>query len=79
VDLYLHSANTPSWRGAQFKKSTPTTLSLPLRLTFSATEVELNAKVRMNTRYVRTCKEANVANPVIHPTNKENEIKNKPK
>jgi len=35
--------------------------------------------VRMNTRYVRTCKEANVANPVIHPTNKENEIKNKPK
>jgi hypothetical protein len=22
VDLYLHSPNTPSWRGAQFKKST---------------------------------------------------------
>jgi hypothetical protein len=31
VELYLHSPNTPSWRGAQFKiKSTGTTLALPL-------------------------------------------------
>jgi len=29
VELYLHSPNTPSWRGAQFKKSTVTTLPLP--------------------------------------------------
>jgi hypothetical protein len=31
LELYLHSPNTPSWRGAQFqKKSTGTTLPLPL-------------------------------------------------
>jgi len=31
VELYLHSPNTPSWCGAQFKKkSTETTLPLPL-------------------------------------------------
>jgi hypothetical protein len=28
VGLYLHFSNTPSWRGAQFKKITGTTLSL---------------------------------------------------
>jgi hypothetical protein len=28
VELYLHFPNTPSWRGAQFKKSTGTTLPL---------------------------------------------------
>jgi hypothetical protein len=26
VDIYFHSHNTPSWRGAQLKKSTGTTL-----------------------------------------------------
>jgi hypothetical protein len=30
VDIYLHSPNTTSWRGAQLKKSTGTTLLLPL-------------------------------------------------
>jgi hypothetical protein len=30
VELYLHSPNMPSWRGAQLKKSTGTTLRLPL-------------------------------------------------
>jgi hypothetical protein len=29
VELYLHSSNTVSWRGAQLKKSTGTTLPLP--------------------------------------------------
>jgi hypothetical protein len=29
VELYLHSPNTPPWRGAQLKKSTGTTLILP--------------------------------------------------
>jgi hypothetical protein len=29
VELYLHSPNTPSWRGAQLNKSTGTTLSQP--------------------------------------------------
>jgi hypothetical protein len=29
VELYLHSPNTPSWRGAQLKKSTGTTLPSP--------------------------------------------------
>jgi hypothetical protein len=28
VELYLHSPNTPSWCGAQLKKSTGTTLPL---------------------------------------------------
>jgi hypothetical protein len=28
MDLYLHSSNTPSWHGAQLKKSTGTTLPL---------------------------------------------------
>jgi hypothetical protein len=33
VEPYFHSPNTPSWRGAQFKKkSTGTTLPLPLSL-----------------------------------------------
>jgi hypothetical protein len=30
VDLYLYSPNTPSWHGAQLKKCTRSTLSLPL-------------------------------------------------
>jgi hypothetical protein len=30
VELYLHSPNTPPWRGAQFKKGTGTTLPLSL-------------------------------------------------
>jgi hypothetical protein len=30
LELYLHSPNTPSWRGAQLKKSTGTTLPLLL-------------------------------------------------
>jgi hypothetical protein len=30
VELYLHSPNTPSWRGAQFRKSTGTSLPLPM-------------------------------------------------
>jgi len=30
VELYLHSSNTPLWRGDQFKKGTGTTLPLPL-------------------------------------------------
>jgi hypothetical protein len=30
VELYIHSPNTPSWRGAQLKKRTGTTLPLPL-------------------------------------------------
>jgi len=30
VELYLHSLNAPSWRGAQLKKSTGTALPLPL-------------------------------------------------
>jgi hypothetical protein len=31
VEVYLHSPNTPSWRGAQFKgKSTGTTLPVTL-------------------------------------------------
>jgi hypothetical protein len=29
AELNLHSYNTPSWRGAQLKKSTGTTLPLP--------------------------------------------------
>jgi hypothetical protein len=29
VDPYLHSPNTPSWSGAQLKKSTGSSLSLP--------------------------------------------------
>jgi hypothetical protein len=29
VELYLHSPNTPPWRGAQLRKSTGTTLPLP--------------------------------------------------
>jgi hypothetical protein len=29
VELYLHSPNTPSWRGAQLKKAEGTTLPLP--------------------------------------------------
>jgi len=29
VNLHLHSPNTPSWRGAQLKRSTETTLPLP--------------------------------------------------
>jgi len=29
VELYLHSPDTRSWRGAQLKKSTGTTLPLP--------------------------------------------------
>jgi hypothetical protein len=32
VDLYIHSPNTPSWRGAQFKKNTGTTLPLPFTI-----------------------------------------------
>jgi len=32
VELHLHSPNKPSWRGAWFKKSTGTTLHLPLPL-----------------------------------------------
>jgi hypothetical protein len=32
VELYLHSPHTPSWRGAQFKQSTETTLPLLLSL-----------------------------------------------
>jgi len=28
VNLYLYSPNTPSWRGAQLKKNTGTTLPL---------------------------------------------------
>jgi hypothetical protein len=28
VELYLHSSNTPSWRGAQLKKGTVTALPL---------------------------------------------------
>jgi hypothetical protein len=34
VELYLHSHNTPSWRGTQLKKSTGTTL--PLCITMGA-------------------------------------------
>jgi hypothetical protein len=30
MELYLHSPNTPSWCGAQFKKGTGTTLPLPV-------------------------------------------------
>jgi len=30
VALYLHSRNTPSWHGAQLKKSAGSTLPLPL-------------------------------------------------
>jgi hypothetical protein len=30
VELYLHSPNTPSWRGAQLKKNTGANLPLPL-------------------------------------------------
>jgi hypothetical protein len=30
MELYLHFPNMPSWRGAQLKKSTGTTLPLPL-------------------------------------------------
>jgi hypothetical protein len=30
VELYLHSPNTPSWHGAQLKKSAGTTLCLPI-------------------------------------------------
>jgi hypothetical protein len=30
MNLYLYSPNTPSWHGAQLKKSTGTTLPLPL-------------------------------------------------
>jgi len=35
VELYLHSPNTPSWRGVQLQKSTGTTLSLPLQVSTS--------------------------------------------
>jgi hypothetical protein len=30
MELYLHSPNTPSWQGAQLKKSTGTILPFPL-------------------------------------------------
>jgi hypothetical protein len=30
VEIYLHSPNTPSWRGAQLKESAGTTLPSPL-------------------------------------------------
>jgi hypothetical protein len=33
VELYLHSPNTPAWRGAQLKISTGTTLLLPFTST----------------------------------------------
>jgi len=39
VELYIHSPNTPSWRGARFKKSTETTLSYR---TLSASRCEAN-------------------------------------
>jgi hypothetical protein len=29
MELYLHSPSTPSWRGAQLRKNTGTTLALP--------------------------------------------------
>jgi hypothetical protein len=29
VELYLHSPNTPAWRGAQLRSSTGKTLPLP--------------------------------------------------
>jgi hypothetical protein len=32
LELYFHSSNTPSWRGAQLKKKHRTTLTLPLPL-----------------------------------------------
>jgi hypothetical protein len=35
VELYFHSPNTLSWRGAQFKKNTGITLLLSLRSVFS--------------------------------------------
>jgi hypothetical protein len=34
MELYLHSPSMPSWRGAQLKKITGTTLCLPFYLFF---------------------------------------------
>jgi len=34
VELYLHFPNAPSWRGAQLKESTGTTLPLPLNIVY---------------------------------------------
>jgi hypothetical protein len=38
VELYLHSPNTPSWRGAQLKQRDYFTFTLPLKCTFNETQ-----------------------------------------
>jgi hypothetical protein len=49
VELYLHSPNTPSWRGGQLNKSTGTTLLLPLPvLKNKAIKIKCNCPGKMN-------------------------------
>jgi hypothetical protein len=45
VELYLHFPNTPSWCGAQFKKSTGTTFPLPYRTYIQSFSCRVNREV----------------------------------
>jgi hypothetical protein len=49
VEIYIHSPNTPSWCGAQLKKSTGTTLPLPF--TFKLLSTFLNFFSSQRIRY----------------------------
>jgi hypothetical protein len=40
VEVYFSSPNTPSWLGAQLKKRTGITLSLPYECVFDASEIK---------------------------------------
>jgi hypothetical protein len=46
VELYLHSPNTPSWRGAQLGGSTGTTFPFTLLLLLLLPPTLINFKVR---------------------------------
>jgi hypothetical protein len=47
VELYLHYPNTPSWRCAQLRKSTGTTLPLPSRKCTGQTNTGPRARVHL--------------------------------
>jgi len=51
VELYLHSPNTPSWRGAQLKKSTGTTL--PFTFTYASCIVDLPVPILFSYEDIR--------------------------
>jgi hypothetical protein len=44
MELYIHSPNTPSWRCAELKKSTGTTLPLPLLATIEGASYHGNVQ-----------------------------------